>query len=603
MIDSAGDIRRAEHLPYGASSPQIERLRNRIDPQRVPFSDRGSRLLLYKYRGRSRFYLKLAERLEALQPGLETHRDRPPYLSEITLLDGEGQELEFELLTFPHVLHCQTRIGRFSVTFADYDTLALGLPPGAAAGIALTESELFEQNPAPAEDLINHRQVELTANTEALSRRNEAVVDGRRRTLVSSSGAGGAIHISLLRGDRAAGAVPPFPQTLAAAEERWSSWFSRVPEVDEYLAESYAYAWWSLANNLVAPLGNVRYEALMPSKAQYLGIWNWDSCFHAIALRHLDPDLARDQLRTLLTVQLEDGMLPDAVHDEGLVDHIDHPIPARVTKPPVMAWAALKIHEIDHDLEFLREIYPALKRWNRWWFEQRSGEIEGLAHYRHPYSSGLDDNPMWDHGFPVVAVDLNTYLVIQMDSLAAIAEQLGLDDEARAWRVGADELTARMLNVLYDSAEGFFWPQHAGKPITVRTPFNLYPLWTGRMPAGVEAHLVGNLIAPDLFWAPYPLRTVARSEPDYAPTTMWRGPVWININYIFIEALARVGRENLAGELRRRTIELVARNRGIYEYYSPQDGVPPGKAAPMFGWSAALFIDLCIQACNRLANP
>ncbi|MEJ2011719.1 MAG: trehalase family glycosidase [Anaerolineales bacterium] len=585
-------------MSRGAASPYLERLRNRIDPERVPFSDRGSRLLFYKYRSRSAFYIKLAERLETLQPGLETHRDRPPYLSEITLLDGEGHELEYELQTYPHVLHCQTRIGRFSFTFADHDTIALGLPPGEGGGIALTQSALFQNSRASADDLINRRRVALTANVEPCTRRGEAVNTGLRRALIVSPGEGAAIHISLLRGDRASNAVQPFPQTLADAEERWNAWFNCVPIVDDELEEPYAYAWWSLANNLVAPLGNLRYEALMPSKAQYLGIWNWDACFHALALRHADPGLARDQLRTLLEAQLEDGMLPDVVHDEGFIDHIDHPIPARVTKPPVMAWAALKIHELDRNLEFLREIYPALKRWNRWWFEQRSGEIEGLAHFRHPYSSGLDDNPMWDHGFPVIAVDLNTYLVIQMDSLAAIAEQLNLDGEARAWRARAGELGARMLEVLYDPAGGFFWPRHAGEAITVRTPFNLYPLWTGRMPADVEAQLIGNLTTPDLFWAPYPLRTVARSEPSYAPTTMWRGPVWININYIFIEALEMVGRDELAGELRRRTIELVARNRGIYEYYSPEDGVPADRAAPIFGWSAALFVDLCIQARN-----
>ena len=33
----------------------------------------------------------------------------------------------------------------------------------------------------------------------------------------------------------------------------------------------------------------------------------------------------------------------------------------------------------------------------------------------------------------------------------------------------------------------------------------------------------------------------------------------------------------------------------IYEYYNPDTGAPPPKAAPIFGWSAALFIDLAIR--------
>jgi putative isomerase len=570
-------------------------MRNQIDPVEVPFSDRGSRLLLYRYAGRPAFYLKLAERLEALQPGLETHRSRPPFLSDFVLLDGEGKSLEFELETFPQVLHCSTRIGRFSLAYQDHDTLAVGLPQGRAGGIALTVSDLFRSSQAPQGDLINHRRAVLDSNCEIVLDQSEPAGTGERRMFIVQPGDDPVIRISLLRGQRAPKAVFPFTETLTAARERWSAWFARVPPVESKLASAYAYAWWTLANNLVAPLGKVQYEALMPSKAQYLGIWNWDACFHAIALRHVDPDLARGQLRTLLAAQCEDGMLPDVVHDEGIVDQIDHPLPARVTKPPVMAWAALKIHEVDHDLEFLREIYPALKRWNRWWFEQRTGEAEGLAHYCHPYSSGLDDNPMWDHGFPVVAVDLNTYLVIQMDSLAVIAEQLDLSDEAHAWRGNADQLTQRMLAELYNQAQGFFWPRYAGEPIMERTPFNLYPLWTGRMPAGIEAQLVGNLTDPELFWGHHPLSTVARNAANYAPATMWRGPVWININYIFIEALERVGRSDLASKLRQCTIDLVAGTHGIYEFYNPEDGMPPERAAPVFSWSAALFIDLCLQ--------
>jgi glycogen debranching enzyme len=38
--------------------------------------------------------------------------------------------------------------------------------------------------------------------------------------------------------------------------------------------------------------------------------------------------------------------------------------------------------------------------------------------------------------------------------------------------------------------------------------------------------------------------TVARNDRHYDPETMWRGPVWANINYFFIEALNQVGGMN-----------------------------------------------------------
>ncbi len=51
----------------------------------------------------------------------------------------------------------------------------------------------------------------------------------------------------------------------------------------------------------------------------------------------------------------------------------------------------------------------------------------------------------------------------------------------------------------------------------------------------------------------------------------------------------------LARELRRRTLELIASRDDIYEYYNPETGANPPSAASIFGWSSAVFIDLAIQ--------
>jgi glycogen debranching enzyme len=77
---------------------------------------------------------------------------------------------------------------------------------------------------------------------------------------------------------------------------------------------------------------------------------------------------------------------------------------------------------------------------------------------------------------------------------------------------------------------------------------------------------------------------------------MWRGPTWVNVNYLLIEGLKRSGREDVARELRRRTLEMVMGHNDIYEYYHPETAAPGSKAASIYGWSAALFIDLALQA-------
>jgi glycogen debranching enzyme len=317
---------------------------------------------------------------------------------------------------------------------------------------------------------------------------------------------------------------------------------------------------------------------------------------HALAYRHVDPELARNQIRAMLACQLPDGMLPDAVYDEGIISTIDHPIYAEVTKPPILAWAALKLHEADPDLEFLQEIYVPLVRWNAWWFSMNDDDVDGLAQYNHPYSSGLDDSPLWEHGMPVESPDLNTYLCVQMGSLATMAKALGMDAEGAMWRRRAAAIVRRMIKDFWDEDAGLFRALHEEQPIPVVTPFNLYPLWTGQLPDAIRDRLIAHLVDSDEFGGEYVIPTVARNDRHYDPETMWRGPVWANINYFFVEALHQVGEHALARTLREKTLELVMSHPSIYEYYNSQTGQPAEAAAETFGWTAAVFIDLAIQA-------
>lgn len=573
-------------------SPSLERLRNKINIRREPFSERGSRLLVYREPQGDALQVKLAERLSAIQPKLGAHRLRPPLLEGLRLLDGSGDPLAYQCSSYPHALFFETSIGVFTLCFHDQDTLALGLPAGRHCGIRLhANTHLRDESSLP--QLV--RELHCRTAAPIAAERWEQVGEGRSLELLVEAARDQALYLTLSRRQNPGGKSPRFSQTLNKAEARWARWFEAAPRPDGPYATACDYAWWVMAVNMVSPQGWIEHEAMMPSKHQYIGVWNWDACFHALALRHLDPELARNQLRVMLAHQRPDGMIPDVVFDEGVVDRVDHPFPGEVTKPPVMAWAAWKIHRHAPDVSFLAEMYPALRRWNEWWFSARADERTGLAQYRHPYSSGLDDNPLWDHGFPVVSPDLNTYLVIQMESLGFITEALGRAQEASAWRRKADALAQNMVRDLYDPQTGWFWALHDGQRIPERTPFNLLPLWTGRLNEDMQRAIIEHLVDEESFWGAYPLATVARDASSYSPETMWRGPIWININYFFVEALRRVGRSELADKLRKQTIELVAGNDGIFEYYNPETGKPAVTAAPIFGWSAALFIDLLLQ--------
>ena len=578
------------------ASQYLSLLRNHIDICRVPFSDRGSRLLVFQHPEQSRLYVKLAERLTGLEPNIEAYLRRPPFINSLAFIDENGEPLDFEVTTSPQVLYFKTRVGDFGLVFQDRRTLSIGLPDHQLTGIRFKVAPQYWQAGTQGGSFKYVRNASYNTNGMVASNRIVSQEDGYMVEFCVQSTVDTAVTIHISPDLELDHDVLPFSTALGTAEDRWHSWFQSIPPVASQYARTYAYAWWIMANNLVSPQGNVMYEAMMPSKTTYVGLWLWDNAMHALAYRHINPDIARNQIRAMLAHQLPSGMLPDAIYDEGVVSSIDHPIIAQVTKPPILAWAALKLHETDPDLEFLKEIYIPLIRLNAWWFSMNDDDGDGLIQYNHPYSSGLDNSPLWDYEMPVESPDLNTYLCVQMLSLYVYVEHLGMTDEANMWRRKAAAIVHRMIEDFWDDEAGVFWAHNHNGRIPVMTPFNLYPLWTGQLPGHMNDRLLQHLTNPDEFWGEFVMPTVARNDPHYDPNEMWRGPIWANINYFFIEALNQIGQFDLARELRTKTLNLIMHHPDIYEYYNPETGNPPVTAAPIFGWSSAVFIDLAVRA-------
>lgn len=594
--------------------PRFQRSPNdnqRIPFSGIPFSERGSRILVFR-RG-SILYIRLAERWIKWIEEVGDYRRRAPSVQDFVLTDARGTPLDFTLTTYPHALFFSTRIGEFWLAFADEETLYLKLPAGrcgvsfrayATHGRVDRRGGEFKGDP---EHRVTHRNIAYTTNARILANEIQDDANGYQHVVLQMSAEAKPDAAFLLNITPRLGfnrSVSSAESVADDAQARWHAWFDSAPAVAKEYADQYYYAWWIMRMGLLSPRFHLTREAMQPSTIHYIGVWQWDAFFHAIAYRHVDQKLAENQLRIVLDHQREDGMLPDAIHDEGVVLRWKLPgltDESDVTKPPLIAWAALKLFATSGNREFLDEIYEPLCRWNRWWFEKNDDDHDGIVQYNHGFSSGLDDSPLWDEGVPVESPELNTYLVMQMDALAQIADILGLADDAAQWRAQAGALAQKIIVHFWDADAGVFWATRDHKPIRVLTPFNLYPLLTGRMPRAITDRLVAHLTNPAEFWTPYPIPTVARNDPKCDPNQMWRGPTWVNINYLFVEGLARCGYPELARELRAKTLALMMRHNDIYEYYNPDTGDPPPHAASVFGWSSAVFVDLAIDASRPMA--
>lgn len=584
-------------MAEGSADP-LEVVGSRLDLTTVPFTDRGSRILVFRERDRCRLHVRVCERWPKLEYAEGTYRVRPPLLKEVELLDGDGRPLSWDLSAYPHQLVFHTPAGDFRLCFATPELLALRPPPGpwGIRFVVRADTLVPDRRGGRARGV---RNVAYTTNAPVLCNDVVATDTGQWRVTVQVGDHPQplfTLNVTPRLGfDRR---IQPLG-VFEAAERRWREWFDRVPSGPAHLRAAYLYAWYLMRAGLISSRYYVTREAMVPSKVHYVGLWQWDAFFHALAYRHVDAQLAHDQFRVLFDHQRSDGMVPDCVFDEGLVERLGYPVDASVTKPPVAGWCLWRVYEATGDADFLDEMYEPLGRWQRWWLERCDRDGDGVCQYDHPFSSGLDDSPLWDRGMPVESPDLNTYLCLQAEALGRIAAVLGHADEARGWQAQADRLATDLLDHLYDPEAGVFWAQRmtdAGhERVPALTVASLLPLLTGRLPEDVRGALLDRLVDPQAFWTPYPVPTVARCDPTYDPDRMWRGPVWVNVNYLLVEGLLRCGRRDLARELCDRTLDLVASHPDIREYYNPETGRPGPRAAPAFGWSAALFIDLAVR--------
>lgn len=157
-----------------------------------------------------------------------------------------------------------------------------------------------------------------------------------------------------------------------------------------------------------------------------------------------------------------------------------------LTKPPLAAWAVdrvLSCLPTGVREQRLRQWFPVVLAAQDWWFTGSDSDHDGVPEYLHPYSSGLDDSPVFDHRLPVTSPDLLGYLVVQNETLARWCREL--PDLAGGDPQVARRLTsrsARMRAVLaqsWSSEHRMFLTRAGGEALADRTVVALLGCFAG----------------------------------------------------------------------------------------------------------------------------
>ncbi|MGE5775590.1 MAG: hypothetical protein ACM33V_05185, partial [Chloroflexota bacterium] len=108
------------------NSKFLNLLKDRIDLHHIPFSDRGSRLLIFQ--SQQHLLIRLAERWFKREGQLLAYLKRAPLIDQWVFTDGDGIPLELKATTCPHRIDFETAIGTFSLAFVDIETVLITLP-------------------------------------------------------------------------------------------------------------------------------------------------------------------------------------------------------------------------------------------------------------------------------------------------------------------------------------------------------------------------------------------------------------------------------------------------------------------------------------------
>ncbi len=388
-------------------------------------------------------------------------------------------------------------------------------------------------------------------------------------------------------------------ETYRKSVDRWNGYITNNLRAD--MPEAYnrimVKAMMTLMSNWLSPKGALFHDGVAPSHAMgyFVGFWAWDSWKHAVALAHIDPELAKNQIRTMFDYQSEEGMIADCIYTDVNENNW------RDSKPPLAAWAVNEIYKTTGDKAFITEMYPKLVKYHEWWYKYRDHDGNGICEFgatdgtleAAKWESGMDNAVRYDDAkmlknsegawsFDQESVDLNAYLCYEQVLLKEMADLLGE-------KFDVTNRTEQIRDYFYDKKDGYFYDKRIkGDFIREQGPEGWTPLWTQIATKEQAQEAVKIMFDSTKFSTYIPFPTVAADNAKFTPNGYWRGPIWLDQVYFAISGLRKYGYSQEADKY---TDQVFTRLEGlnedgpIHENYETSTG--KRLKAPHFSWSSA----------------
>lgn len=330
-----------------------------------------------------------------------------------------------------------------------------------------------------------------------------------------------------------------------------------------------------------------------------------------------------------------------------------------ITQPPVLGWVLGEMYAFakadSRILPFLQEVYDQVYKAHEYLYTYRDPIQEGLVYICHNWEAGTDNTPVWDSIWETM--DSPEYELERKDNLHIAASHrpsnreyqhyIHLIELFKSWKyndaliaqkspflvqdplfnamlIASNEALITIGNVLNKSKEvaqlkawntlskksyqdKLYDPELKGyiyydlrndKPLRHLSSSSFTGLFAGIPDNGIAARIVSHFEKGRFSGKDDELLLCASFDPEstlFDPKRYWRGPIWINLNWLIYRGLKKYGHLELAQKIKDDTLYLM-KTYGFYEYFDPRKEVDAslteGYGGANFSWSAALTINL-----------
>jgi mannosyl-oligosaccharide glucosidase len=356
----------------------------------------------------------------------------------------------------------------------------------------------------------------------------------------------------------------------------------------------------SVHNKEPVPYWNAPLYTAVPSRSFFPRGFLWDEGFHNLIISQWDREISFDIMAHWFDLMNVEGWIPREqilgseararVPDEFVVQRNNQGNPPTFFLVLDAMFKNRPVRDISTlELEQLNDMWPRLVSWYNWFNTSLHGPEPGSYYWRgrdtasvrelnpKSLSSGLDDYPRASHPTPDERhLDLRCWITLAAKVMASIADIIGRDGRKyhEAFVFLSDN---KLLNAQHWSPTAKRYADFGlhSSNVTLRRPksnpgqpkpdkirvvleeptlryvddtfgyVNLFPLIIEILqPDSPQlGQLLLDLRSPNLLWTKYGLRSLSKTSPLYNKRNTehdppyWRGPIWINVNYLVVRAL------------------------------------------------------------------